>query len=146
MKSGLFDLFSSYGVYLLALNNDTPAIEAAPAGGETPQEVVPEATAEGVSLFAQFFANPLNLILISGILFIMLVLRPQQRQMKEMQQALASLKKNDRVITASGIHGTVVQASADDPVVTLRIDDNSGARMTINRDSINKIVNPDSKD
>ena len=92
------------------------------------------------SLFTQILGNPFNLIMISGILFILLVLRPQQRQMKEHQKALTELKKNDRVVTNSGIHGTVVQASSDDPVVVLRIDENTGTRVTVNRDAISKII------
>ncbi len=136
MNSLLNALFHYGGLVLAQGGNE--AVEAVGNAGEAP--------AEPVSFFAQFFGNPLNLILISGILFILLVLRPQQKQMKEMQQALAALKKNDRVVTASGIHGTVVQAGTDDKVVTLRIDDNSGARMTVNRDAISQIIAPDAKD
>ena len=94
-------------------------------------------------LLTQILGNPLNLILMSGILFVLLVLRPQQKQMKQQQQALAALKKNDRVITSGGIHGTVVQVSPEESVITLRIDENSNARMTINRDAVAKIVSED---
>ncbi len=92
------------------------------------------------SLITQILGNPLNLILVSGILFILLVLRPQQKQMKDLQKRLADLKKNDRVVTSSGIHGTVVQANQGDPVVCLRIDESSGTRITINRDAIAKVI------
>ncbi|MFK7735771.1 MAG: preprotein translocase subunit YajC [Pirellulaceae bacterium] len=92
------------------------------------------------SLISQILGNPLNLVLISGILFVMLVLRPQQRQMKDLQAALKDLKKNDRVITSSGIHGTVVQANSDEATVSLRIDENSNTRIKINRDAIAKVV------
>ena len=96
-----------------------------PDGGGLDEGAAGQAVEGAPNFFMEFFANPLNLILISGILFIMLVLRPQQKQMKELQQKLAGLKKNDRVVTASGIHGTVVQSAADEAVVTLRIDDNT---------------------
>lgn len=99
-----------------------------------------------VSFMQEFFGNPLNLLLISGILFVFIVLRPQQKQMREHQNSLSKLKKNDKVITGSGIHGTVVQANADEAIVTLRIDDNTGARMTVNRDSITKIVSAEPKE
>ncbi len=36
----------------------------------------------------------------------------------------STLKKNDRIITIGGIHGTVVAAPADSNVVTIRIDEN----------------------
>ena len=119
-------------------------------GSNAEQAANPDPSAEvaqaAPSLLEQFFGNPLNLLLISGILFVMLVLRPQQKQAREMQAALAGLKKNDKVVTASGIHGTVVSAGSDEAVVTIRIDDNSGARMTVNRDAIAKILNSETKE
>lgn len=98
------------------------------------------------SLIEMILANPLNLILVSGVLFILLVLRPQQKQMKEHQKRLGELKKNDRVVTSGGIHGTVVQANSGESVVVIRIDDSSGARLTINRDAIANIVAEEKKE
>ena len=98
------------------------------------------------SLIEMILANPLNLILVSGVLFILLVLRPQQKQMKEHQKRLGELKKNDRVVTSGGIHGTVVQANSGESVVVIRIDDSSGARLTINRDAIANIVVEEKKE
>ena len=108
--------------------------DAAPAGGEG---------GGAAGMLQQFLANPINLILFSMILFFLLVLRPQRNEMKKLQQSLAKLKKNDRVITSGGIHGVVVQANAGDPTVVVRIDENSGARITVNRDAIAKIVSAD---
>ncbi len=110
----------------------TEAVTAAAGEGEAPG-------AETPSLITQILGNPLNLILFSGILFILLVLRPQQKQMKDLQKQLTELKKNDRVVTKGGIHGTVVQANQGDPLVSLRIDESSGARITIDRDAIAKV-------
>ena len=95
------------------------------------------------NLITQILGNPLNLILISGILFILLVLRPQQQQMKALQSALSDLKKNDRIVTSGGIHGTVVQSNSEESPITVRIDDNSGARITMNRDAVAKILTED---
>jgi preprotein translocase subunit YajC len=94
----------------------------------------------------EFLASPLNLILISAILFMFIVARPQQKQRKEQEQALSGLKKNDRVVTNSGIHGIVVQTQSEDGTVTIRIDENTGARMTVNRDTIANITPSDSKE
>jgi preprotein translocase subunit YajC len=97
--------------------------------------------AEGVGGFIQqFLGNPINLILFSLILFMLLVIRPQRREMKRHQQLLANLKKNDRVITSGGIHGVVVQAGTGEPTISIRVDENSGTRMTINRDSVATIL------
>ncbi len=94
----------------------------------------------------EFLASPLNLILISAILFMFLVARPQQKKAQQQQQALAEIKKNDRVVTQSGIHGIVVQINPEVSQVTIRIDENTGARMTVNRDAIATITPSDSKE
>ena len=46
------------------------------------------------------------LLLILGVFYFLLI-RPQQRQAREHAQLIEQLKKNDQVITASGIHGRV---------------------------------------
>lgn len=104
------------------------------------QEAQPPA-GEGAGGFIQdFLGNPINLILFSLILFMLLVVRPQRREMKRHQELLANLKKNDRVVTSGGIHGVVVQANTGDPTISIRVDENSGTRMTINRDSVATVL------
>lgn len=119
-----------------ALNNAAPGENAIP-GEEAGADVNP---------FLMFLSNPLNLILISAILFMFIVVRPQQKKAKQLQEALSELKKNDRVITASGIHATVVQTNDGENTVTIRIDENTGARMTVSRESIATIVNQENKE
>src|SRR5437879_9526298 len=40
-------------------------------------------------------------------IFYFIVLRPQQRQKAERERMLGALKRGDRVVTSSGLHGTV---------------------------------------
>ena len=120
------------GCAILAQLGEEAAGEAVAAD----QKIAPEMQ----SPVLQFLSSPLSLILFSAILFMFLVVRPQQKQMKELQKALAGLKKNDRVVLASGIHGTVVQASPGEAVVMVRIDENTGTRITVNRDSVAKVI------
>ena len=49
---------------------------------------------------------------------------------------LAQISKNDRVITAGGIHGVVVQANPKSDVITVRIDDKQNVRVRVNRSMI----------
>ncbi len=92
--------------------------------------------------FTQLLMQPTNIfILMAGVLFFLLVVRPQRNEMKRLQQMLAALKKNDRVVTRGGIHGVVVSANANEPTVVIRIDESSGARMTINRDAVVNVLN-----
>ena len=54
-------------------------------------------------IFVQF----LPFILIFAIFYFLLIL-PQQRQRRKMQEMLANLKTGDRVVTSGGIYGTIV--------------------------------------
>ena len=41
------------------------------------------------------------------VMFYFLLIRPQQRQRKELEKRLAALQKGDEVVTTAGIHGIV---------------------------------------
>ncbi|MDD2689767.1 MAG: preprotein translocase subunit YajC [Candidatus Omnitrophica bacterium] len=56
------------------------------------------------------------------IIFYFLLIRPQKTREKEHQKMLNNVKKNDEIVTNSGIHGTVVNVK--DKTLILRIDDN----------------------
>ncbi len=71
-------------------------------------------------------------------IFYFLVIRPQQQQQKKIKEMLNNLKKNDEVITSSGIHGTV--ALIKDKTVVVRVDE--GCRIEFDRDAITTVVNP----
>lgn len=65
--------------------------------------------------------NLLPIILIF-IVFYFLLIRPQKKAQDDHKKMVASLKKNDEVITSGGIHGTI--ANVKDVTVTLKVDDN----------------------
>jgi preprotein translocase subunit YajC len=54
-------------------------------------------------------------------IFYFLMIRPQQKQKQERERMLAAVKKGDRVVTTSGMHGTVTGLS--EHTVTLRVSD-----------------------
>ena len=65
------------------------------------------------------------------LLFYLLVLRPMGgRQERERQALLASLKKNDKVLTTGGIYGWIVSVSDKEDEVIVKVDDNTRLRMT----------------
>src|SRR2546423_12108097 len=75
------------------------------------------------------------MVVVMGIFYVMLIL-PQQRQRKRLQQMLAALKAGDKVITNGGIYGTINGIDGD--TVILKIADtgsspgkNPGARSAI---------------
>ena len=61
-------------------------------------------------------------IILIFVVFYFLLIRPQKKSQDEHKKMVASLKKNDEVITAGGIHGTIVNVK--DHTVTLKVDDN----------------------
>lgn len=98
------------------------------------------------TLFEEILGNPL---LVASVMFAVLylgVLLPAQRSTKrsqrEQEEQLANLKKNDRVVTSFGVHGVVVGTQPDAKTVTIRIDESSNAKLTVNRDTI-RVVKKD---
>ena len=65
-------------------------------------------------------------VLIFVIFYFMLIL-PQQKKQKQQKAMMEALKKGDKVITASGIWGTVTNLGKD--TVTLQIADNTKIKM-----------------
>ena len=76
-----------------------------------------------------------------GLIFYFLILRPQRQQQKKLKEMLANLKKNDDVVTNSGIHGTV--AIVKDKTVVIRVDE--GCRIEFDRESIAAVKNNEVK-
>ncbi len=65
------------------------------------------------------FGNPLVMMVLMIIMFYFLLIRPQQKQRKELQQRIDSIKTGDRVITTAGIHALVHHIK--DKTVTLKV-------------------------
>jgi len=61
------------------------------------------------------------------VIFYFLLILPQQKKQKQQRAMLEAIKKGDKVITASGIWGTVTNLGKD--TVTLQIADNTKIKM-----------------
>lgn len=88
----------------------------------------------------QFLQSPALPFLAIGVLAYFLFIRPESRRRAEFQKLLGSLKKNDRVITAGGIYGTIVNINKDADDVTLKIDDSNNVRIRVLRSAISRVV------
>ncbi|ALC92714.1 preprotein translocase subunit YajC [Bacillus sp. FJAT-18017] len=69
------------------------------------------------------------------VLFYFLLIRPQQKRQKAVQQMQSDLKKGDRVVTIGGLHG-FVDSLDEDKVVILCGD---GSRLTYDRAAIRDV-------
>jgi preprotein translocase subunit YajC len=69
-------------------------------------------------------------------IFYFLLIRPQQKQKQDRARMLSAVKKGDRIVTSSGIHGTVV--GLNEHTVTVRVADQ--VKLELDRSSIGRIV------
>ncbi len=80
------------------------------------------------------FLSLVPLVLIFVIFYVLLIL-PQQKRQKNIRAMLETLKKGDKVVTSSGIWGTVTILGKD--TITLQIADNTKIKMQ--RESIARL-------
>jgi preprotein translocase subunit YajC len=68
--------------------------------------------------------------------------QPMQRERARQASLLAGIKKNDRVLTTSGILGVVTNVNKDSrpPEVTLRIDETTNAKLHVTLVTIAQIL------
>jgi preprotein translocase subunit YajC len=85
----------------------------------------------------------LPLVLIGGVFYFIMV-RPQQRRVKEQRALLRALEVDDEVMTSGGIFGTIVDIDDDEDVVTVEIA--PGTNVRILRAGISRRVSADDED
>lgn len=75
-----------------------------------------------------------------GVAAYLLLFRPERERIRKQQSMQAGLKKNDHVVTASGLYGTVVAVDRDHDRVTLRLDDSANVKATVTLASIGRVL------
>ena len=78
-------------------------------------------------------------ILLIGLVFYLLILRPQTKQRKQHDKAIVNLKKGDKIITRGGLYGKIIsfQGKNDNKIT---IDAGSGIKLNIERSYIANLV------
>jgi preprotein translocase subunit YajC len=109
---------------------------AVPAGSQPPAATsgAPAQQPGGLMAFAPF-------ILMFVVLYF-LVLRPQQKKMKEQQSMITALKHGDEIITNSGLLGKVTGIT--DKVVTVEVADNVRVKML--KSQVSQVIKGSIKD
>ena len=69
-----------------------------------------------------------------------LLYRPERERMRKQRELLNNVKKNDRVITASGIIGTVSSVDREQDRGVLKVDESSNAKITFTLASVNRVL------
>jgi preprotein translocase subunit YajC len=102
--------------------------------GEAPPETAPEEPAEDAG-GPNFFL--LMIALVAVFYFVMIL--PEKKNRKKREQMLGGMKKGDRVMTTSGLHGSI--AMVQDDVVTLQVAE--GVRLRFSRAAIQNVLTDD---
>ena len=86
----------------------------------------------------------MNAILVNLVPFILifvimwfLIIRPQQRRVKEHQEMLKNVRRGDTVVTSGGIIGKVTKVTDDGPDIDVEIAD--GVRVKVARAMISEV-------
>ena len=80
-----------------------------------------------------------------GVLFYLMMIKPERQKQSAHQAMLGQLKKNDRVVTIGGIKGIVTNVQKDTDEVTINIDESTGTKIKVTMASIARMENADSK-
>ena len=73
--------------------------------------------------------------------FYMLMIRPQQKRMKEHQASIAAIKKGDEIITGGGIRGRVTKVNDEEVEVEIA----SGVRIRVVKGTVSQVLSPKAK-
>ncbi len=76
-------------------------------------------------------------IILIFVVFYFLLIRPQQKKMKQHKEMLGSIRRGDKIVTGGGIVGTVTKV-IDDNEVQLEIAE--GVRVRVQRHLISSVV------
>jgi preprotein translocase subunit YajC len=86
---------------------------------------------------ASFFIQTIPLVLVF-VIFWFLLIRPQQKKMKEHQAEIAAVKKGDRVVTGGGLIGKVTKVG--DAEVEVELGQN--IRVQALKSTLSQVVDP----
>ncbi len=82
-------------------------------------------------------AGMMPLILIFGIMYFLMI-RPQQKKIKQHQAMVAALRKGDQVVTAGGLIGKVTKVGAENDI---EVEIASGVKVKVVQHTISQVLN-----
>ncbi len=133
-----------------ALANDKATDSATPTVAVT--ETPSMAATTGQPAPADAVMMNIGMVLVLGILFYLLLIRPQQKRFKEHADMIGKMDKGSKVVTQGGLVGTIDKIVSDHEVI---VDFGNGVKMNMMRSYIlgsyedslpsAKVANDDSK-
>ena len=95
------------------------------------------AAAAAPSSGTSFFIKTIPLVLVF-VIFWFLLIRPQQKRMKEHQAQIAAVKKGDRVVTGGGLIGKITKVTDSEVEVELA----QGIRVSAVKSTLTQVIDP----
>ena len=99
--------------------------------------LISPAYAQDMAGFAATAGQFLPIVLIFAVFYFLLI-RPQQKQQKELKAKLGGLKRNDRVLTGGGIIGVVQRTTEGSNEIEIEIAPN--VRVKVLRETITAVL------
>ena len=100
-----------------------------------------EETTRELTLMESIVASPLTPFVGVFLIFYFMFIVPDRKKKREEAEMKSNLKKNDRIITIGGIHGTVVSVSPDSAnVLVIKIDESGNTRVKINKSAVATVI------
>ncbi len=107
------------------------AQDAAPGDGGTPaKKQAPSGP----------FGDPMFMMLLMGLAFVFLILLPMRKQKREQQNMLSTIKRGAKVVTTSGIIGTIINLKDNEDEMTIRSED---AKIKVLKSSVARVLGQD---
>jgi preprotein translocase subunit YajC len=104
--------------------------------------ILAAAAAPGAPTGAVAFLMQVFPFLLIFVIFYFLMIRPQQKRMKDHQAMIAAVKKGDEVITAGGIRARVSRV-VDEQEVEVEIA--QGVKVRVVKSTLTQVLNPTPK-
>jgi preprotein translocase subunit YajC len=85
--------------------------------------------------------GPWDFFILMGVIFFvmwLLIIRPQKKQEKQRREMIASVRKNDHILTNGGLLGVVTNVKDDE--VTIRIDDSRDVKARVSKNFISQVL------
>ena len=87
--------------------------------------------------FAGGIGGFMPLVLIFGIMYFLMI-RPQQKKVKEHQAMVAAVRKGDQIVTAGGLIGKVTKVGTENEV---EVEISTGVKVKLIQNTISQVLN-----
>lgn len=120
-----------------------PATTKGEAAGTTSTETQP-----GGGTAAPPPCGDSTMLYMMGAMFLVLyffMIRPGQKQEKSLKQMRSTLQRDDRIVTGSGMHGTILSVDEKAKTITLKTDEEGRVRMTFDQTAVSRKISDDTE-